>query len=137
MADTPICAIVGPENPLFSGPDEQPLSAFYPYTVIQHGNAAEEPSRSLPHITGLSKHCYGEVHVNNSQLFYQTIETTSAVGLIAYAPIAFQTQNGGRNVRVIRLSDCDVTAQFGWIKNRRLPLSDTAAALLHEIVKLF
>lgn len=137
LADTPICAIVGPENPLFGGPDTQPLSAFYPYTVIQHGNAADEPSRSLPYVTGLSKHCFGEVHVNNSQLFYNTIETTTAVGLIAYAPLAFQAQNTDRNIQVIHLSDCSITAQFGWIKNRRFPLTDTATVLLHEIMKLF
>ena len=137
LSDVPLCALVGPSNPLYNGPDTLPLSALYPYTIVQHGSAAEDPSRSLPHVTGLSSHAFGEIHVNSSHLFYKTIQTTPAVGLVAYTPASFHQHGLWSDIRVIRLSDCDVTAQFGWIKHHRLPLTDLAMDLLRSISELF
>lgn len=137
LADTPICALVGPENPLYNGPDVQSLKALYPYTIVQHGNAADDPGHSLPHVTGLSAHAFGEVHVNSSRLFYNTIQSTPAVGLVAYTPTSFRKHALWSSIRILQLSDCDVTAQFGWIKHRRLPLTDIASDLLRMIAELF
>ena len=137
LADVPLCALVGPHNPLYHGPDSLPLSALYPYTIVQHGSAADDPSRSLPHVTGLSSHAFGEVHVNSSHLFYKTIQNTPAVGLVAFTPASFQQQGLWSDIHVIQLTDCDVTAQFGWIKLHRLPLTDLAMDLLQSITKLF
>lgn len=137
LADVPVCALAGPQSPLYDGPDQLPLEALYPYTIVQHGSAADDPTRSIPHVVGLSSHAFGEVHVNSSNLFYQTIQNTPAIGLVAYTPATFMSHGQWSDIRIIRLTDCDVTAQFGWIKLHRMPLTDLAADLLHSIEKLF
>lgn len=137
LADTPICALVGPQNPLYRGPDTLTMKDLYPYTVVQHGNASDDPSHSLPLVTGLSAHAFGEVHVNSSHLFYSTIQHTPAVGLVAFTPNSFRQQGLWSNIRILQISDCDVTAQFGWVKHRRLPLTDIASDLLRMIAELF
>lgn len=137
IADHPICAVVGPRNPLYTREGAVSLEELYPYTVVQYGNAAEDPSHCLPHVTGLSIHAFGEVRVNHSNLFYSTIQATSAVGLIAYTPERFYRQQEWPGIRLLRLSNCDITGQFGWIKPQRLPLTDLAAEALHAVEDLF
>ncbi len=137
LSDVPICALAGPQSPLYDGPDKLPLEALYPHTIVQHGNASEDPNHSIPYVIGLSAHAFGEIHVNSSSLFYKTIQTTPAIGLVAYTPAFFQDHSLWSDIRIIHLTNCDVTAQFGWVKLRRLPMTDLAADLLNSIAKLF
>ncbi len=137
IADVPICALAGPMSPLYHREASISLEELYPYTIVSRGNVADDPELSLLHTTGLSAHVFSEIHVNSSHFFYNMIQTTPVVGLAAYTPLAFQSQSMIENVHAIPISDCDVTAQFGWIKHYRLPLSETASWLLDEIVRLF
>ena len=130
IRDVPICAAVGVQNPLYHRQDTVSVQELYPYTVVEYGNAAEDPSHNLPHVTGLGNLTSGEVKVNHSSLFYTIIQNTTAVGLIADIPEAFQRREAWPGVRLLRLMDCDVSAQFGYIKSRRLPLTDIAAEQL-------
>ncbi len=89
------------------------------------------------HVIGLSAHCFSEIHVNSTHFFYNIIQTTPAIGIVAYVPSALHQQPDGDKLRPILLSDCEITAQFGWIKHRRLPLPEQAAELLKEVKTLF
>lgn len=137
LMDDPICALVGQENPLFQGPDAVQMEQLYPFPVVQYGDAARDPSHCIPYATGLSAHAAGEILVNHSSLFYQIIQTTPAVGLVAYKPDAFLRQEQWSGIRPLLLSDVNFVSQFGWIKLRRLPLSDIAAEVLESIQQLF
>ena len=137
IADNPISALVGPENPLYYGPDTVPIEALYTSPVVQYGSAAVDPTHCLPHITGLSAHAAGEILVNQTNLFYNIIQTTRAVGLVAYRPEAFVEGEEWPGIRPLRLADCAITAHYGWIKLRRLPLSDVAAEALAAIQEIF
>lgn len=137
LTEDPICALVGPENPLYSGPDTIRMKQLYPFPVVQYGDAAKDPRHCLPYATGLSAHAAGEILVNHSSLFYSVIQTTPAVGLLAYKPEAFLKQEEWTGVRPLLISDVGLTAHFGWIKLRRLPLSDIAAEVLESVQRLF
>lgn len=137
IADVPICALVGPENPLYRNSEPITLDQLYSHTIIQYGNPSRDPHHSVPYVLGLSSHCYGEVHVSNSQLFYQTIQNTPAVGLIAATLESYDSFNTYSNIRILPIADCNVTAQYGYIKSRRIPLSSLAADVIKEIRPLF
>lgn len=137
FAEAPVCAIVGPENPLYRREGPVTIKDLYPYTIIQYGTPSKDANHSVPYVLGLSAHAYGEVHVNNSQLFYTTIQSTSAVGLVSSTPESFALYNPWENIRILPLSDCHITAQYGYIKSRRVPLSDIANGLLKNIMLLF
>lgn len=137
LGDSPISAIVGPENPLYSRTEPILLEDLYPYTIIQYGSPSRAPNSSVPYVIGLTDHAYGEVHVTNSQLFYSTIQTTAAVGLLSATPETFALFDTWNNIHILPIADCDITSQFGYIKARRIPLSDIANRLLRNIKPLF
>ena len=125
------------QNPLYDRPDAIPIRELYPYTIVEYGNAAEDSSHCLPHVIGLGNRASGEVKVNYSNLFYSTIQNTTAVGLIADMPESFQSRKAWPEIRLLRLKDCEISAQYGYIKSRRLPLTDIAAELLESFKHLF
>lgn len=138
IADASLCALVGPHNPLFQREKNVILTEdLHPYPIIQYGVASGDPSNSFPHLMGLSSRASGEIMVNSSSLFYRTILATPTVGLVTYQPDTFIRPEEYPDIRPLRLSDCNITAQFGWIKLRRLPLSDVAAELLDSFKQLF
>ena len=137
ICNAPICVAAGPQNPLYSRQDAISVRELYPYTIVEYGNAAEDPSHCLPHVIGLGNRASGEVKVNYSSLFYSTIQNTTAVGLIADMLEAFRSRNAWPDIRLLQLKDCEVSAQYGYIKSRRLPLTDIAAELLDSFKQLF
>jgi len=137
ICDAPICAVIGKQNPLYDRTDSLSMGELYPFTVVEYGSAAEDPGHCLPHVLGLGNRVNGEVKVNYSNLFYSIIQNTSAVGLIADLPEAFQSRKSWPDIRLLRLADCNVSAQYGYIKSRRLPLTDIAAELLETFQHLF
>ena len=137
FANAPISVVVGPQNPLYQREGSVKLEELYPYTVMQYGSPAKAPNHSVPYVIGLSAHAYGEVHVTNGQLFYTTIQASTAIGLVAASPENFALFNRYENLRALSISDCDIDSQFAYIKSRRLPLSDIANRLLKNIQPLF
>lgn len=136
IASAPISAVVGPQNPLYS---EAAISIeqLYPFAQIYYGSDSDDPSYSLLHVTGLRNRVFSRIRVNSGQMFYQTIQTTTATGLVASAVDTFNKFNVWENVRALKLTNCDVEAEYGWVKLRRLPLTDIAAELLEEVRNLF
>jgi DNA-binding transcriptional LysR family regulator len=137
LGDMPISALVGRTNPLYNGSDTISIQDLYSHTIIQYSDTAIDPSNSMPYVMGLSAHNFGEVHVNSSQLYYNTIQTTPVVGFVGSVPEVFSRYNEWENIRILRIKDCPITAQFGWIKLQRYTLPDIAAELLKSIESLF
>ena len=134
---SPICALIGPRNPLYHIEEPIGVKDIFPFTLITYGNGNEDPSFSLAHATGLDNDMFGRVHVNSSHLFHQTIESTTAVGLVACRKEAFTKDNLWKELRILQLKDCTINAEIGWIKLQRLPLTDIAAELLDTVKILF
>lgn len=133
----PIHVIVGPQNPLYHTTGPVSIQELYPYTVVQYSSASADLENQLTSVIGLNRHVYGEVNVNTSQLHYHVLRNTPAFGLVSTTPELFARYNAYPELRIRPLQDCPVTAQFGWIKQRRYPLSDIAAELLQYITPLF
>lgn len=137
ISDYPICALVGPENPLYALKNPIQKKDLYQFALIQNGGASVDLSQSIPHVLGLSGRTFGEVDVSDSMLFYRTILHTQCVGLFAYVPNSFLQSGLAEKLHVLPIADCGITANFGWIKLRRLPLSDVAADLLQQLTHVF
>lgn len=137
LGDYAISAIIGPENPLHK--DEGPVSMadLHPYTLVQYSAVTADPESQVASVIGLDRHIFGEVNVNTSHLYYRLLSSTSAFGLVSTTPQLFDRYNAYPELRIRPIADCPITAQFGWIKQRRYPLSDVAADLLHRIRSLF
>lgn len=137
FSTSPIHVVIGPQNPLYHRESPICLKDIYPFTLITYGNGNEDPSFSLAHATGLDNDMFGKVHVNSSQLFYQTIQSTAAVGLMACREESFTQHDIWKDIRILQLKDCKIKAESGWIKLQRLPLTDIAAELLDTVKALF
>lgn len=136
IAKSPLSVIIGPQNPLYNE-EAVSLEHLYPFTLIYYGSSDDDPSYSLPYVTGLRNRVFGCVRVNNSHLFYQTLQTTPAVGLLASSVDMFNQTNTWEGIRALPLIDCAIESEYGWIKLRRLPLTDIAAELLETVRYLF
>ena len=137
FSDAPLCAIVGRENPLFNTDAPMHLEQLYPYVIVRHGGEAQDPVQSISHVAGLTHHCLGEIHVDTERQLYDIIRSTSAVALAATTPEVFMRYNSDPDVKALPVEDCDIYAQFAWIKSRRLPLSDLALELLETVRPYF
>lgn len=132
-----ISVVVGTQNPLYNEDGPVLFEQLHPFTLIYYGSNNEDPSYSLPHVTGLSNSVFGQVRVNSSQLFYQTIQTTSAIGLVVSSTKLFEQFNIWKGIRALSIADSNVGYEYGWMKLRRLPLTDIGAELLEEVRNLF
>lgn len=133
----PIQVIVGPKSPLYHNSGPLTLSELYPHTVVQYSSVSADLENQITSVIELNRHVYGEINVNTSQLYYHVLQNTPAFGLVSTTPQLFDRYNAYPELRIRPLQDCPVTAQFGWIKQRRFPLSDIAAELLQYINPLF
>ena len=77
------------------------------------------------------------IHVDTERQLYDIIRSTSAVALAATTPEVFMRYNSDPDVKALPVVDCDIYAQFAWIKSRRLPLSDLALELLEAVRPYF
>jgi len=136
LSSSPLSVVVGPQNPLYNEAAVS-LEHLYPFAMIYYGSSEDDPSYSLHYATGLSTRVSGLVRVNTSQLFYLTLQTSSAVGLVASSVDSFNQYNTWEGIRALQLTDCDIESEYGWIKLRRLPLPDIAAELLETVRHLF
>lgn len=137
IGEAPVCGVVGEKNPLYRATGPISLKELYPYNIVQYGNAAEDPSHCLPHITGLSLHTLGEVKVNTSNLFYSIISNTTAVGLIVSRASSVSGACNHHNTRLLALTDCDITGQFGLIKLQRMPMTELENRLVESLKESF
>ncbi len=128
IKQVPICAVVGPQSPLFRQTNPLPMETLFSHTIVSYGDISEDPSYCLPFSMGIENKVHGHIHVNSSQLFFQLVQETASVGLIAADPdtacLPFE------QVRILMLSGCPVDVELAWIKLRRVPLSSIASEFL-------
>lgn len=137
LSTVPVSVVVGPHSPFYSGPSVIAMEDLRPCTVMSYGDHTEDPAYCLPLVAGIEHQVRGHVHVNSSQLFYQTIQRTPVVGLIASTADTFGVYNTWSDVRILSLADCPVVAELAWIKLSRVPLSGIAAELIEACKGLF
>lgn len=126
-----IYAVVGPQNPLYR--QEKPIDQedLYPYTLITYCQNYEDPSFALARAIGLAERVVSNIYVNTNGMLVKTIRETQAVGLIANKTAAFA--KNAAQLKILPIADCPLHAEIGWIKLRRLPLTDIMAELLNLV----
>lgn len=134
---SPICAVVGKQNPLYGRTDAIFLEDLYPFTAVQYGPTFSDPSHSLLHETGLSLHAAGEINVTGSQIFFDLISESDVFGLVAAWPDAFRKYHQESSVWIIPIRDCELMAEFGWVKSSRSILPELARTYLDILVELY
>ncbi len=134
IKQVPICAVVGPQSPLFGQTDPLPMETLFSHTIVSYGDISEDPSYCLPFSMGIENKVHGHIHVNSSQLFFQLVQKTASIGLIAANPEAACLPS--EQVCILKLSDCPVDVELSWVKLRRVPLSSIASEFLDSYKNL-
>ncbi len=89
------------------------------------------------HETGLSLHSMGEISVNGSQIFFELIRSGQAVGLVAASPDSFRKYNSAPDLQILPIEDCELQAEYVWMKHKNMPLSPFAEEYLNILSKLY
>lgn len=137
IGESPLCAVVGKSNPLYGRTEPIQLSDLYPFTAVQYGPTANDPSHSLLHETGLALHLAGEISVTGTQIFFDLIRETDVVGLVSARPEAFHKYHSEPELWIIPFRDCTLTGEFAWIKPRRTILPELATEYLDILLSLY
>lgn len=137
LSSASICAIVGKANPLYGRNDPVALEELCKYPVIQYGDDTDNPSYSLAQALGITSLASGVIRGNSGDMLNTTIENTGGFGLISYTPNVFETLYEKRNLWILKISDISISVEYGWVKLRKLPLSELANEYLKLIQPLF
>lgn len=137
IAELSIRAMVGPSSPLYGTQTSITLDELAQHTLLQIADSSEDPQQSIVHALGLANRCFGRLRVNNWQTFFRVVQEAPVVGLEAVSPEKFAHNNDVKNLHFMEIEDCDICWQAGWIKNRRMPLSDIDAEFLELVKELF
>ena len=137
IAELSVCAMVGPNHPFYGKRDSITLDELAQNTLLQITDSSEDPQQSIVHALGLANRCFGRIRVNNWQTFFRVIQETPVIGLESLSPEKFAINNDVKNIHFMEIEGCDIHWQAGWIKNRRMPLSDIDAEFLELVKELF
>ena len=137
IAELSIRAMVGPSSPLYGTQTSITLDELAQHTLLQIADSSEDPQQSIVHALGLANRCFGRLRVNNWQTFFRVVQEAPVDGLEAVSPEKFAHNNDVKNLHFMEIEDCDICWQAGWIKNRRMPLSDIDAEFLELVKELF
>ena len=135
IAQSTVVAMIGPQNVYYETRDSLSVQDLVSQTVLTHGNMALDPASAMFdfHYSGIT--CRGRLTTNNNYLFYELIQETDALGLVSSTPgnrRRYQ-QKYWPDIRCIPLSDYPNSGEIGWIKLRRMPLSEIAQEFIREL----
>lgn len=136
LGTSPICAVVGEKNPLYSE-SSVCRADLAPYAVVQYGRTADNPRRSLLHELRMDFHTCGEICVSGSLPFYNIIQSTTAFGLIAASPSEFAGYSRMSGVKALPVRDADIHACYFLIRPKGRELSPLAGDFISELRKYY
>lgn len=131
-------AAVGPENPWYDAKESVCMDDLKTQTLATFSSSPEAPSTSLFDLSKIKLNPYGQVFVNNSNLFYSMIQDTNVIGLITCSKEAFyRPQNKWRDLKLIPITDYPFYVDFWWIKLRRLAVTEVEEELIEMLTEVF
>ncbi len=134
---SPVHAVVGPENVYYDQKEPIHLKDLATQTLITFGTEAEDPCSAIYQSSQLRINSFGKISVNNCYLFYETIQNTPAMGLISCKKESFYQDKTWKGLRLLDIHDFPLCSESGWIKLRRMPLTDIASELLEQLNPIF
>lgn len=129
----PVYGVMGPQNHFYGTATPLVLSDLKDETVLTFGSAMEDPCSAIFDTTQERLQVKGRIVVNNCYFFYEMLQKTSAMGLISTSKHGFSQQSSWKDLRLLEISDFPIKAETGWIKLRRMPLTDIASELIEEL----
>lgn len=137
LAKNPVYAVVGPENEFYHAAQPISIRDIGSQTMITFGNALEDPYSALLEVSNIRLETKGKVDVNNCYLFYEMVQNTPVMGLVSCNKNTFSLRERWHDLRLLEIADSPLFAETGWIKLRRMPLTDIASELLEELATIF
>lgn len=135
IAQSAVVAMIGPQNAYYETKSTLSVQDLVSQTVLTHSNMALDPASAMFDFYYSGITCRGRFTTNNNYLFYELIQETDALGLVSNAPgnrRSYQ-QKYWPDIRCIPLTDYPNSGEFGWIKLRRMPLSEIAQEFIREL----
>lgn len=132
----PVHAVVGPKSPYYERKTLR-MEELSGQTLITFGSETGDPCSAVYESSRLRLNSFGKIQVNNALLFYEMIQNTQAMGLISCRKESFSFGKIWNDLRILTVPDFPVCSEAGWIKLRRMPLSDIASELLSELELIF
>ncbi|MDO5336410.1 MAG: LysR family transcriptional regulator [Eubacteriales bacterium] len=129
----PVYGVVGPQNHFYDSQRPLIMAELKNETMITFGNAMDDPYSPIFDTTQERMEVKGRIVVNNCYLFYEMVQNTEAMGLISTNKDGFSQQNGWKDLRLVEITDFPIQGEAGWIKLRRMPLTDIASELIEEL----
>lgn len=128
-----IYGVVEPQNHFYDSDHPLTMADLKNETLVTFGSAMEDPYSTIFDTTQKRLEVKGRIVVNNCYLFYEMVQNTGAMGLISTNKDGFSQKNSWKDLRLVEISDFPIKAEAGWIKLRRMPLTDIASELIEEL----
>jgi DNA-binding transcriptional LysR family regulator len=135
-----VAVTVGKNNPLFyAQEDAVPVSALAPYPTIKYTYLDAGPYSDIYSRLRLPDSGNHFVVTSRSTI-YETLRNTDAYYLNSIYPLNVLTPDGSDSYaqfRTLRLKDCPIHSEIGWIKRKNHALSSPADEIIGQLTQYF
>lgn len=130
LCSNPVTVIVGRGSPLFSSPlREVEVERLWDYPIIIYNESELGPYGSVIDAVGLGSRPRRIVVSERSTLF-ELLDKTPCFSVTATDEIAYQNTDYYDKIRSIRMKNCQITGEIGWIKRRDMPQTNVVLDFL-------
>lgn len=130
LCSNPVTVIVGRGSPLFTTPlAEVAVEDLESCPIIVYDESEWGPYASVLEAVGLGGH-RRRIVVRERATLFDMLDKTPCFSVTATDEIAYQNTDYYDKIRRIRIKDCQITGEIGWIKRTDVPQTDTALAFL-------
>lgn len=136
FSDSRVYAMIGKEHPLYGKQKTVKMEELSCYPIIVYGNDSDSPSYSLARAMGATEKATGIVRVNSEEILYSSIEKTEAYSLVAFKKEIFYRKYTDK-YELLEISDCPISVEYGWIKLKKVAVSELGAEFLNMVRDLF
>lgn len=130
-----VCILAGKTSPFYERQTSVQLEELYSHIIVSYSGISEDTSYSISLAAGIEHKVQGHIHVNSSHLFYQLIQETEVIGLVAAEPQNI-VSNPWKDIRAIPVENCPVSVELAWIKLRRVPSNSIITEILESFEQL-
>ena len=130
LCSNPVTVIVGRGSPLYASPlREVEVEALADYPIIIYKESELGPYASVEEAVGLGGSPRRIVVSERSTLF-EMLDKTPCISITSTHEIAYQNTDYYDEIRSIRIKNCGITGEIGWIKRRDVPQSNVGMDFL-------
>lgn len=137
MQHQKITAVMGPKCEYYHRNEPLTLEDLQSQTIVTFTDETNDPESSVYNTSQVKVNTRGSITVSSGSLFYELVNNTPAIGLVISNRSTNYQGTRWPDIRYLPITDYPCEAVTGWIKLRRLPLSDLAQELLDNLESAF